>query len=75
MNELLSAIESSDTLMREGSVTEFLPRYAELTYRFNAGLTARIAGHGNGMYQMTLDGFYHIEPGTADQVIAYLENI
>lgn len=75
MNELLSAIKANESLSAVGTVTEYLPHYAELTYVFHEGLSARIADHGNGMYQMTLDGFYHIEPGTADQVIAYLKNI
>lgn len=75
MRELLSTIKANETLSTVGTVTEYLPNYAELTFTFNEGLTARIADHGNGMYQMTLDGFYHMEPGTADQVVAYLESV
>ena len=75
MRELLSAIKANDTLTSVGSVSEYLPAYAELTYTFKEGLTARIADHGNGSYQMTLGGFYHVEPATADRVVAYLASI
>ena len=75
MYELLSAIRANDTLSAVGTVSEFLPNYAELTYTFNEGLSARIADHGNGKYQMTLDSFYHMEPGTVDQVVSYLASI
>lgn len=75
MRELLSAIKANDTLSTVGTVTEYLPDYAELTYTFNEGLTARIAEHGNGKFQMTLDGFYHLEPANADRVVAYLASL
>lgn len=75
MNELLSALKASDTLSGVGTVTEYLPVYSEMTYTFNAGLSARIADHGNGKYQMTLGGVYNMEPGTPDQIVAYLESL
>lgn len=75
MRELLSAIKASEGLTAAGTVTEYLPNYAELTFTFKEGLTARIADHGNGKFQMTLDGFYHLEPASADRVVAYLASI
>ena len=75
MHELLSAIKANETLSSAGNVTEFLPNYAELTYTFNEGLTARIADHGNGRFQMTFNGFYHLEPTSVDRVVAYLASI
>lgn len=72
---LRTAILSSATLREHGSITEYLPVYAELTYRFHAGLTARIACHGDGNYQMTFDGFLYARPATADQVVRHLASI
>lgn len=75
MNTLLSAIKSSDILMREGTVSEYLPQYAEMTYRFNAGLTVRVSHHGDDKFQATLNGFYHLEPCTVSELIEYLETL
>ena len=75
MQTMLNAIKACDTLMSEGSISEYIPAYAELTYVFNAGLTVRIADHGNGLYQATLNGFIALEPATPDALIAYLVNL
>lgn len=75
MQSMRDAIKSDDTLMSEGSITEYLPAYAELTYRFNDGLTVRIADHGNGKFQATLDGFFALEPVSADALVEYLANL
>ena len=69
------ALMSRPALSDAGTITEYLPAYEELTYRFHEGLNARIASHGNGLYQMTLAGFWHLEPGTVGQVIEYLANV
>lgn len=75
MQTMLNAIKSNVTLMSEGSITEYLPVYAELTYVFNAGLTVRIADHGNGKFQATLNGIISLEPATPDALVAYLVNL
>lgn len=75
MQTLRDAINSNDTLKSVGTVTEYLPHYAEMTYTFTEGLSARIADHGNGMFQMTLDGWLDMQPGTVAQVITKLESI
>lgn len=75
MDTLLSAIKSSVTLMSEGSVSEYLPQYAELTYRFHAGLTVRVAHHGGDKFQATLDKCYYLEPCTALELVEYLESL
>lgn len=75
MQTMLNAIKSNDTLMSEGSITEYLPVYAEMTYVFNAGLSVRIADHGNGKFQATLNGIITLEPATPDALVAYLVNL
>lgn len=72
---MLNAINANDTLMSEGSITEYLPAYAEMTYVFDAGLSVRIADHGNGKFQATLDGIITLEPATPDALITYLVNL
>ena len=75
MKTMLNAIKANDTLMSEGSISEYLPGYAEMTYVFNAGLTVRIADHGSGMYQATLNGFITLDPASPDALVAYLVNL
>ena len=75
LKKLATALKNNDTLSKAGTISEYLPAYGELTYQFHAALTARIACHGNGKYQMTLDGFYHLEPGTIDQIVTYLASV
>lgn len=75
MQTMLNAIKSNDTLMSEGSITEYLPVYAELTYVFNAGLSVRIADHGNGKFQATLNGIISLEPATPEAIVDYLANL
>ena len=75
LKDLATALRGNDTLRAHGTISEYLPAYGELTYQFNAGLSARIASHGNSNYQMTLGGFYHMEPGTIDQIVNYLTSI
>ena len=71
---LRDAITASN-LPHVSTITEFLPAYEELTLTFAEGLTVRIASHGNGTYQATLDGFLHWEPLTAHALIARLQAI
>ena len=75
MQTMLNTIKSNDTLMAEGSITEYLPVYAEMTYVFNAGLTVRIADHGDGKFQATLNGVIALEPASPDALVAYLVNL
>ena len=75
MQTMLNAINTNDTLMSEGSISEYLPAYAELTYVFNAGLSVRIADHGNGKFQATLNGFITLEPATPVALVTYLINL
>lgn len=75
MLPMLNAIKANDTLMSEGSITEYLPAYAELTYVFDAGLSVRIADHGNGKFQATLNGIITLEPATPDALVTYLINL
>ena len=72
---LRTAILANSTLTVHGTITEYLPAYAELTYQFHEGLTARIACHGNGKYQITFDGFLYSMPATAEQVVRTLTRI
>lgn len=72
---LKRSLSNHETLSNLGTITEFLPQYGELTYRFNEGLSARISEHGNGKFQVSLGGFYHLEPTTIDRLIDYLSNI
>lgn len=75
MQIMLDAIKSNDTLMSEGSISEYLPVYAEVTYVFDAGLSVRIADHGNGRFQATLNGVITLEPASPDALVAYLANL
>lgn len=75
MDTLLSVIKSSDILMREGTITEYLPQYAELTYRFYAGLTVRVSHHGGDEFQATLNECYYLESCTASELIEYLVSL
>lgn len=75
MQTMLNAIKASDTLMSEGSISEYLPHYAEMTYSFDAGLAVRIADHGNGLFQATFSGFYSLEPATPEALVQYLTNL
>ena len=75
MQTMLDAIKSNATLMSEGSISEYLPQYAEMTYVFNAGLSVRIADHGNGKFQATLDGVITLEPAAPDTLTTYLANL
>lgn len=75
LSTIRDAINASSTLTTAGTITEYLPAYGELSFAFMEGLTARIADHGSGIYQVTLDGFYHFAPGSADQVVNLLEGI
>ena len=75
MDTMRDAINASETLTMAGAITEYLPAYAVLVFTFREGLTVQIAGHPNGMYQATLDGFYALEPAPADAIVAYLERV
>lgn len=75
MQTMLNAIKSNDTLMSEGSISEYLPTYAEMTYVFNAGLSVRIAEDEDGKFQATLNGVITLEPASPDALVAYLVNL
>lgn len=75
MQNLINAINASETLSAEGTVSEYLPQYAELTYQFSAGLTVRVAHHGGDKFQATLNGCYYLEQCTAPELLEYLESL
>lgn len=72
---MYEAITGSETLMNDGSVTEYLPAYEELTYQFREGLTAQIAHHGEGKFLTIFDGVATLEVSVAADLVSYLENL
>ena len=73
--DMRDALTSHPALSHAGKVTEYLPHLAFLAFTFDEGLSVRIADHGNGAFQATLDGFYTLEPAPLDALVKYLATV
>lgn len=73
--DMRDTLTSHPALSNAGKVTEYLPHLAFIAFTFDEGLSVRIADHGNGSFQATLEGFYALEPAPLDALVDYLATI